>query len=184
MKDGPDGVLYSDQNEQPPPLVIMGWDYAGELVGGTLAIQLSAVNSQAVADGASISSYAWAAVPTAGASFDNAAIAAPILTLTSDNTRYQISCTVTDDNSKSSIAHRAYMIGGAVTEFDRSTITETYDRESVSTQIPPCAVAVMAISLEAIRVFARPSKAPSPNFGRAAGGSRRCCLAIKQSLRG
>lgn len=129
------GVDYSDQNEQPPPLVIIGWDYAGELVGGTLAVQLSAANSVAVADGASISSYAWAAVPSAGVSFDNAAIAAPIATFTSDNTRYQISCTVVDSNSKSSIAHRAYMIGGAITEFERSTITETYDREAVSCSI-------------------------------------------------
>lgn len=134
-KDGPDGDLYSDQNEQPPPLVIMGDDYAGELVSGTLAVQLSAANSQAVADGATISSYAWAAVPTAGASFDNSAIAAPILTFTSDNSKYQISCTVTDSNAKTAIAHRAFIIGGAITEFDRSVITETYDKESVSCSI-------------------------------------------------
>lgn len=129
------GVDYSDQNEEPPPLVIMGSNYAGELSGGTLAVQLSAANSQAVADGASISSYAWAAVPTAGASFDNAAIAAPILTFSADNSKYQISCTVTDDNGKSSIAHRAYIIGGAITEFSRGTITETFDKEAVSCSI-------------------------------------------------
>lgn len=134
-KDGPDGDLYVDQNEDAVPQVIMGRDYAGELVGGTLAVQLSAANSQAVADGASISSYAWAAVPTAGVSFDNAAIAAPIATFTADNSKYQISCTVTDSNGKTAIAHRCYIIGGAITEFSRGTITETYDKESVSCSI-------------------------------------------------
>ncbi len=140
-KDGPPsgsggaGVDYTDQNEEPPPLVIMGPHYAGELSGGTLAVQLSAANSQAVADGAAISSFAWAAVPTAGASFDNAAIAAPVLTFSADNSKYQISCTVTDDNGKTAIGHRCYIIGGAVTEFSRGAITENYDSASVNATI-------------------------------------------------
>lgn len=137
-KDGPPsgsggaGVDYTDQNEEPPPLVIMGPHFAGELSAGTLAVQLSAANSQAVADGAAISSFAWAAVPTASASFDNAAIAAPVVTFTADNTKYWIACTVTDDNGKSSIGYRSYQIGGAITEFSRGPITENYDNPSVS----------------------------------------------------
>lgn len=140
-KDGPNaaaggaGEIYTDQNEEPPPLVIMAGNFAGELSGGTLAVQLSAVNSQVVADGASISSYAWAAVPTAGASFDNAAIAAPVLTFSADNSKYQISCVVTDDNGKTAIGHRCYIIGGAITEFSRGPITETYDTPSVNATI-------------------------------------------------
>lgn len=137
-KDGPPsgsggaGVDYTDQNEEPPPLVIMGPHFAGELSAGTLAVQLSAANSQAVADGAAISSFAWAAVPTASVSFDNAAIAAPIVTFTADNTKYWLACTVTDDNGKSSIGYRSYQIGGAITEFSRGPITENYDNPSVS----------------------------------------------------
>lgn len=140
-KDGPNaaaggaGEIYSDQNEEPPPLVIMGPHFAGELSAGTLAVQLSAANSQAVADGAAISSFAWAAVPTASVSFDNAAIAAPVVTFVADNTKYWIACTVTDDNGKSSTGYRSYQIGGAITEFSRSPITENYDNPSVNATI-------------------------------------------------
>ncbi len=140
-KDGPPsgsggaGVDYSDQNEEPPPLVIMGPHYAGELSGGTLAVQLSAANSQAVADGATISSYAWTVVPTASASFDNAAIAAPTITFTADNSKYWVTCTVTDSNGKTAVGRRAYIIGGAITEFSRSPITENYDSPSANATI-------------------------------------------------
>jgi hypothetical protein len=140
-KDGPPasaggaGVDYTDQNEEPPPLVIMGPHYANELTGASLAVQLSAANSQAVADGATILSYAWSIVPTAGASFDNAAIAAPILTFTVDNSKYWVTCTITDDNGKTAVGRRAYSIGGAVTEFSRGPITENYDNPSVNATI-------------------------------------------------
>lgn len=140
-KDGPPaslggaGVDYTDQNEDPPPLVVIGPHFAGELSAGTLAVQLSAINSQAVADGAAISSFAWAAVPTASVSFDNAAIAAPVVTFTADNTKYWISCTVTDDNGKTATGYRSYQIGGAVTEFSRGPITENYDNPSVQATI-------------------------------------------------
>jgi hypothetical protein len=140
-KDGPPsteggaGVDYSDQNEDPPPLVVMGYNYANELTGASLAVQLSASDSQAVADGASISTYAWTVVPTAGASFDNAALAEPTITFTADNSKYWVSCTVTDDNAKSATGHRAYIIGGGITEFSRGPITETYDNPSVQAQI-------------------------------------------------
>jgi hypothetical protein len=137
-KDGPPsseggaGVDYTDQNEEPPPLVIMGPHYANELTGASLAVQLSAANSQAVADGAAISSYAWTVVPTAGASFDNAAIAAPTITFTVDDSKYWVTCTVTDDNGKTAVGRRAYIIGGAITEFSRGPITENYDNPSVN----------------------------------------------------
>jgi hypothetical protein len=140
-KDGPPsseggaGVDYTDQNEEPPPLVVMGPHYANELTGASLAVQLSAANSQAVADGATISSYAWTVVPTAGASFDNAAIAAPTITFTADNSKYWVSVVVTDSNGKTATGRRAYMIGGAVTEFSRGPITETYDTPSVNATI-------------------------------------------------
>lgn len=140
-KDGPNaaaggaGEVYSAQNEEPPPLVIMGPHYAGELSGGTLAVQLSAANSQAVADGATISSYAWTVVPTASASFDNAAIAAPTITFTADNSKYWVTCTVTDNNGKPAVGRRAYIIGGAITEFSRSPITENYDSPSVNVNV-------------------------------------------------
>jgi len=141
LKDGPSaalggaGVVYVDQNEDPPPLVIMGPHYAGELVSGTLAVQLSAINSQAVADGATISSFAWTVVPTAGASFDNAAIAAPIITFTADNSKYWVTVVVTDSNGKTAIGRRSYQIGGAITEFSRGAITENYDNPSVNVSI-------------------------------------------------
>ncbi len=140
-KDGPPsgsggaGIDYTDENEEPPPLVIMGPHYAGELSGGTLAVQLSAANSQAVADGATISSYAWTVVPTASASFDNAAIAAPTITFTADNSKYWVTCTVTDNNGKTAVGRRAYIIGGAITEFSHSPITENYDSPSVNVNV-------------------------------------------------
>jgi hypothetical protein len=137
-KDGPNaaaggaGEVYVDQNEEAVPLVIMGPHYAGELTGASLIVQLSAANSVAVADGASISSYSWSVTPSAGASFSATNIANPTITFTADNSKYRVSCTVTDDNAKTATGYRFYIIGGAITEFSRGPITENYDNPSVN----------------------------------------------------
>ena len=136
-KDGPPsgsggaGIDYSNQNLNAKPHVVMGRNYAGEIPsGGSLVIQLDASNSQAVADGASISTYAWSITPSAGATFSNSAIANPTLTFTTNGKR-QVHCTVTDSNGNTTIGHRAYIIGGALVEFSRSPITEQYDNHVV-----------------------------------------------------
>jgi len=140
-KDGPPaslggaGIDYAAQNETPPPLVIMGPDYANELpVSGSLAIALDASNSVAVAPGATIASYAWTVVPSTGTSLSSASSATPTLTITTTGKRV-VSCAVTDSLGGVSTGRRHYMIGGGVTEFKRGDISIRYGEPDVSCMI-------------------------------------------------
>jgi hypothetical protein len=137
-KDGPPaglggaGIDYAAQNETPPPLVIMGPDYANELpTSGSLAIALDASNSVAVAPGATIASYAWTVAPSTGAALSSASVADPTLTITTTGKRV-VSCAVTDSLGGVSTGRRHYMIGGGVTEFRRGDITVRYGEPDVS----------------------------------------------------
>jgi len=133
-KDGPDGETYTDQNESHVPLVLMGAHYANELpTSGSLVVQLDATESQ-VASGATISSYAWSAVPSTGVSFSNSAIVNPTVTISTEGKRW-IYCQITDSNGNASTGRRAYMIGGGVTEFSRSPITAKFNAHSVDCTI-------------------------------------------------
>ncbi len=136
-KDGPDGTLYAasgDANDTPAPHVIMGRNYAGEMpAAGTLTIQCNATNSVDVAGGGGAVTYAWDVTPPGGAAFNNTAIGAPTLTLTTTG-KWWIHCTVTTDG-RSATAHRAVVVGGGITEFSRSPITTQYDRTDIECQI-------------------------------------------------
>jgi len=136
-KDGPDGTLYAasgDANETPAPHVIVGRHYANELpTAGTLDISFDASNTVDVAGGGGAPAYAWDITPPGSASFDNTAIAAPTLTVTAEG-RWWVHCTVTIDG-RSTTAHRAVIVGGGVTEFERSPITTQWDSTSLECQI-------------------------------------------------
>lgn len=74
---------------------------------------LDASDSYAVAQGATISSYAWSCVHngggTSGISFSNAAIANPTLTITQAG-QYWLKLTVTDSNGKTQSTYRALWV--------------------------------------------------------------------------
>ena len=60
-KDGPDGDTYTDENEKPPPVAIMGPPQCGFLMAGSLVFNLDGGQSYAIATGKNIAGYAWAA---------------------------------------------------------------------------------------------------------------------------
>lgn len=131
--EGGAGINYSDQNEDPPPLVVMGRCAVSD-DGSAIAVDAS--DSQAVATGATISTYAWTYTPSgATASFANAAIAATTFTPTT-KTHYYLKCTITDNNGKTAVGYRPFIANDAandeaITEFSRTAITEQYNSFSV-----------------------------------------------------
>jgi hypothetical protein len=131
--EGGAGIAYSDQNEDPPPLVVIGRCAVSE-DGSAIAVDAS--DSQAVATGASISTYAWTYTPSgATASFTSASSAATTFTPTT-KTKYYLKCTVTDSNGKSAVGYRPFIANDAtndeaITEFTRTAITEQYNSVSV-----------------------------------------------------
>lgn len=140
-KDGPPsseggaGLLYTGNTATPPPHILMGRHYAGELpAGGSLAIQMDASNSVGVTPGATITTYAWTVAPSAGASLSSTSSATPTLTLTTEG-RWWIRCQITDSNGRGTVGWRAVMVGDSVTEFTRGPITETFDNHNVRCSI-------------------------------------------------
>jgi hypothetical protein len=104
-KDGPDGDLYTNQNEQPPPVAIIGPDRCAFMDGPSVALAFDASNSYAVANGATISSYAWTFSGTG--TFDDDTSPTPTLTITAGNPDGDwVMCTVTDSNTKTQITRR------------------------------------------------------------------------------
>lgn len=105
-------IPYSNQNSLPPPVAIAGPHRAGFLSAGSLAFQLDASDSYAIADGAAISTYAWTNIANgggAGGTFNNANIVNPILTFTASG-QYWLKLTVTDDNGQSQSTYRAIFV--------------------------------------------------------------------------
>jgi len=105
-KDGPDGDTYTDENEEPPPVAIIGPHRVGFMESGpTLDFAFDGSNSHATAKGATISSYAWSFSGTG--SFDNDTSATPTLTIAATNPNGDwVSCIVTDSNGKTQVARR------------------------------------------------------------------------------
>lgn len=103
-------TIYSNQNSQPNPVVIMGSHRADTLTAGSVVFNLDASGSYAVAQGATISSYLWTCVHngggTTGITIASAASATTTLTLTLAD-QYWLACTVTDSNGKSLTSYRA-----------------------------------------------------------------------------
>jgi hypothetical protein len=99
-----------------------------------LGLSVDASDSQPVATGATISTYAWSYTPSgATASFSSSSSAAtyfkPI-----DVTNYYIKCTVTDSNGKITVGYRPVVVDDGsigITEFSRTAITEQYNSFNV-----------------------------------------------------
>lgn len=132
-KDGPDGTTYTDENEDSPPLALMGSNYAAE---DAATIILTAEESVATADGATISSYSYSFTPSnlSGASISAKQGVGMNLTLPADS-KVWVHCTVTDSNGNTSTCHRAYITGGGITEFSRSALSHRFGSADVSLEI-------------------------------------------------
>ena len=104
---------YVAQNEEPPPVAIIGSHLAGFLSAGSTVFQLNSSSSYATADGASIASRVWSCVHmgggTTGITISNTTTANPTLTLTIAG-QYWLKCIVTDSNGKTQTTYRAIFI--------------------------------------------------------------------------
>jgi hypothetical protein len=100
-------VVYTDENEEPPPVAVMGSHWAGFLgSGGTVTVTLNGSNSYGVAPGATISTYLW---ESTGGAIANANIATTTITFNAADT-YWVYLTVTDSNGKTQKTRRVFMV--------------------------------------------------------------------------
>lgn len=103
-KDG--DIPVGDRTEEPPPIANLGSDFAGSIdpVDETLTVFFEGSNSMAVADGATISSYAWEAP---GGTFVNGTDATDAdVYIEFDPGAHWVRLTVTDSNGKTNTGHR------------------------------------------------------------------------------
>ena len=105
-------VAYTDENEDPIPVAIMGPDWAGFLVAGTAVATLDASDSYAIKAGATVNTWAWVAEPAAGAVIDDAVAETTFVTFSATGF-WWIKLTVTDDNGKSDYTRRLFWVHDA-----------------------------------------------------------------------
>ncbi|MCP4083175.1 MAG: LamG domain-containing protein [Planctomycetaceae bacterium] len=105
-----------------------------------LMLRLDATSSQAVATGASLSTYAWTFTPSsADATIINGSTSQARM-YAAPGGKYYSKLTLTDDNTNSSVGYRPLIFDNpndsfAITEFTRTAIAERYNSFSVSCQI-------------------------------------------------
>ncbi len=105
-------TAYTDENEEPPPVAIMGPHRAGFLSGGTVRFYLDSSESYAVAPAATIDGTSWTATGGGATTIDSAASAATHLDITAAG-YYWVSCTVTDSNAKTTKTRRCFFVHNA-----------------------------------------------------------------------
>ena len=96
-------VAYTDQNSQPPPVVVVDFSHrAGFIRNGEAAFWVDASNSYAIADGASISSYALTTYPTTGVTvtFNTSTGVGRIVVTSLTQDYYWCKFSATDSNGK------------------------------------------------------------------------------------
>lgn len=100
-------IAYTDENEEPPPVVVAGPHRAGFVVGSDIVFYVDASASYAVADGTTISSYALSVAPSSGVTVSfSSTTGVGSITITNPGI-YWAKFTVTDSNGKSQISYRA-----------------------------------------------------------------------------
>jgi len=102
-------IAYTDQNEEPPPVAIMGPPWAGFLDGATVAAQLDATDSYAIAPGAAISTYNWITTGGVIAAANNSQTYITFNGVTGHTPEW-VSLTVTDSNGKTQTTRRPFWI--------------------------------------------------------------------------
>ena len=102
-------ITYTDENEEPPPVVIANiWPRAQRYRSGVAHIYIEADSSYAIASGATIASYACSVYPSTGVALTfntSTGVGYAIVTEGSPNYRW-FKFTVTDDNGKSQSSWR------------------------------------------------------------------------------
>jgi hypothetical protein len=106
-----DDVAYTDQHEEPPPVVVAGPHRAQFMQSGSILFNVDASSSYAIASGASISSYALSVASTAGTPTVNFNTGTGLgdITFTAAGV-YWAKYTATDSNGKSQVSYRCYII--------------------------------------------------------------------------
>lgn len=95
-------IVYSNQNSNINPVAIAGAPKVGFLNGGSITFSITAVESYALASGATISSYSWSCT---GGTIANSAIASTTITFTVAG-QYWLKLTVTDSLGTSQSTYR------------------------------------------------------------------------------
>jgi hypothetical protein len=102
------------------------------------AIPLDATSSQAVATGATLSTYAWGFTPSSGSATIINSTSSQATLYAEPDQKFYASLTLTDSNANSSVGYRPIICdGGAlgITDFVRSGIIERYNSVNVACDI-------------------------------------------------
>ncbi len=103
-------IAYTDENTKPTPVCICGTDRAKWLTGGTAVFNVDASDSYAIADGATIASYALNVLPSAGSStVFNTTTGEGTVTFTQTG-QWWLEFIATDSNGKSQYSWRCYWV--------------------------------------------------------------------------
>lgn len=104
-------VTYTDQNDEPPPVAVIGPDWATFLNPGQSAVAvLDASASYAMADGATIVAWAWSVCPDLGGE-TIADPTAEVTTITHQNGwPFWVQLTVTDSNGKTGTTRARHFV--------------------------------------------------------------------------
>jgi hypothetical protein len=101
-------IAYTDQNEQPPPIAIMGPPQCGFLTTGSLVFNLDGGQSYPIAGGESIAGYLWAAAAGVLGSSGSQSSTWTHTVARPDGT--WLALTVTDTNTKTQITKRPFFV--------------------------------------------------------------------------
>lgn len=133
------GELYTDENEQPPPVVVVGshlfvdW-YQG--VNITWDFDLSD-NSYVVTNGAAISSYNAIVSPAASGLTVSINTSTGAGTLTATQTgQWWVAFSVTDDNGKTQTSYRAVMTDAPITSLQPSSVGYDWNNGGGNFSVP------------------------------------------------
>lgn len=142
-KDGPpspagDGIAYSDQNEEPPPDVVMGRPL---VTTSQTAHQVDATRSKAMAPGATITTSAWTVSPSNLGTFASAS--SQRTTFTPANGVYgqgYLHFKATDSNGNVSTGHRPIIVDNPsspthVSEFQLSPINQSKGNANIAATV-------------------------------------------------
>lgn len=102
-------IAYTNQNSQPPPVCIAGENRADFLVSGQWVVESQLPDSYAVADGATITSYAAVLVRGSATVNINAGTGVGDITFTSPGI-YWVRWSVTDSNGQTQDSYRWYAV--------------------------------------------------------------------------
>lgn len=126
---GATGVTYTDENTQPPPVCLAGPHRAKEYKTSNIVFDIDLSDSYAIADGATISSYAASIAPAAaGATVTiNGGTGVGDVTATQKG-QWIVKYTVTDSNAKTQVTYRTYNTNAPLLDLDNLALNGAWPK--------------------------------------------------------